>query len=125
MMRNYGIAAVFAGGIFLAPISGAMAQTNVAYAAEPRPEYVVFLDGGSHLSGSAIDTVRLAAGAAKSANQVRLVGRPEHTAAVKNELVREGVPAQSIIVRRGAGNPLPKVADGIDEPVNRRVEISF
>jgi len=128
-MRNYGIAAVFVGGIFLATIPAAMAQTtNVAYAAAaaPRPEYVVFLDSANHLSGTAVDTVRIAADAAKSAKTVRLVGRADNTEAVKKELVREGVPAQSIIVlRRQDSKPLPKAADGIGDLSNRRVEISF
>jgi hypothetical protein len=128
-MRNYGIAAVFVSGIFLAPIPAAMAQTtNVAYATAPRaaPVYVVFLDSENQVSGAAVNTVRTAAGAAKSAKTVRVVGRADNAEVVKQELVREGVPAQSIVVlRREANKPLPKAGDGIGEPSNRRVEISF
>jgi hypothetical protein len=128
-MRNYGIAAAFVGGIFLASIPAAMAQTtNVAYAPVPAPraQYVVFLDSENQVSGAAVNTVRTAAGAAKSATSVRVVGRADNAEAVKNQLVRDGVPAQSIVVlRREASKPLPKAADGIGDPSNRRVEISF
>jgi OOP family OmpA-OmpF porin len=126
-MRNYGIAAAFVGGIFLASIPAAMAQTtNVAYAPAPRAQYVVFLDSENQVSGAAVNTVRTAAGAAKSATSVRVVGRADNAEAVKDQLVRDGVPAQSIVVlRREASKPLPKPADGIADPSNRRVEISF
>ena len=125
-MRNYGIAAVFIGGIFLTSIPAAMAQTNIAYAPAPRPEYVVFLDSQNQLSGTAVNTVRSAAGAAKSAKTVRVVGRVDNAEVVKKELVREGVPAESIVVlRRESSKPLPKAADGLGEPANRRVEILF
>jgi hypothetical protein len=125
-MRNYGITAAFVSGIFLASIPAAMAQTTkVAYAAEPRSEYVVFLDSGKQLSGAAMDTVRVAANTAKSTHRVRIVGRADYAEAVKNEMLREGVPAQSIIVRHETSKPLPRIADGIGEPSGRRVEISF
>ena len=125
-MRNYGIAAVFVGGIFLTSIPATMAQTtNIAYAPAPRPEYVVFLDSQNQLSGAAVKTVHIAAGAAKSANTVRVVGRADNAEVVKKELVREGVPAQSIVVLRREDKPLPKAADGLGEPSNRRVQILF
>jgi hypothetical protein len=44
--------------------------------------------------------------------------------AVKNELVRDGVPADAIsVVGRGEANPLVATGDGVREPQNRRVEI--
>jgi hypothetical protein len=44
--------------------------------------------------------------------------------AVKNSLVRNGVPAASIaVVGRGESQPLVPTADGVREPQNRRVEI--
>ena len=125
-MRNYGVAAVFVGGIFLTSIPSAMAQTtNVAYAAEPRPDYVVFLDTANRLSGTALDTVRVAADAARSGKSLQLVGRAANAEAVKKELIREGVPAGSIVVRRDTDKPLPRVADGIAEPSDRHVQILF
>ena len=43
---------------------------------------------------------------------------------VKDELVRDGVPAASIVVvGRGESQPLVPTADGVREPQNRRVEI--
>lgn len=126
-MRNHGIVAVLLGGIFLAPIPAAMGQTtNIAYAVEPRPGYVVFLDNGTgRLSADAVDTIRSAAGAARSATIVRVAGRPDHAEAVKKELVRDGVPAASIVVGRETARSLPKVADGLADPLDRRVKIEF
>ncbi|MFI4999105.1 MAG: hypothetical protein ACHQK9_04425 [Reyranellales bacterium] len=125
-MQNYGIAALL-GSVLLVPMSGAMGQTDVASAPNPRPEYyVVFLDKGSdQLSSAAVDIVRSVATAAKSTREVRLVGRADRVNAVRTELVRQGVPVESIMERREIGQPLPKVGDGIAEPIDRRVEIKF
>ena len=44
--------------------------------------------------------------------------------AVKDQLVREGIPAAGItVVGRGESQPLVPTADGVREPQNRRVEI--
>jgi outer membrane protein OmpA-like peptidoglycan-associated protein len=44
--------------------------------------------------------------------------------AVKNALVREGVPAAAItVIGRGEQGLLVPTADGVREPQNRRVEI--
>ena len=127
-MRKYGIAALL-GSVFLMPVSGAMGQTNIASVSNPRAEYagyVVFLDKGSgQLSSAATDIVRSAASTTRSARQVRLIGHPDHVNAVKAELVRQGVPAESIMVLRETGQPLQKSADGLSEPIDRRVEIKF
>jgi hypothetical protein len=123
-MHTYGMSAVFIGGLLLAPVSGAIGQ-DLAATPNPRAGYVVFLDPASSLSGPAVDTVRSAARAARSAPVVELVGRRDHVYAVKNELVREGVPAGSIVVRPDASRPLPKATDGVSEPLDRRVEIRF
>lgn len=125
-MRNYGVAAIVLGGLSLVPIASAMAQsTNVAYAVEPRP-YVVFLDSGSNrLSADAADVVRIAADAAKTAPVVKLIGRGDHVAAVKSELVRDGVPAASIVAAGAPTRVLPRASDGIADPLSRRVEIVF
>ena len=45
-------------------------------------------------------------------------------AATKDELVRNGVPANAIvIIGKGESAPLVPTADGVREPQNRRVEI--
>lgn len=124
-MRKATFGAVLFGSLFLA-VPAAMAQTNLAYATASRVDYVVFFDGGSgHLSAAADDTIRLAAHGARSAGTVRLAGRADYAAAVKNELVRQGVPAGSIVIARETNRPLPNAADGIRDPANRRVEITF
>jgi outer membrane protein OmpA-like peptidoglycan-associated protein len=44
--------------------------------------------------------------------------------AVKDQLVREGIAAnQIVVVGRGESQPLVPTADGVREPQNRRVEI--
>jgi hypothetical protein len=105
-----------------------MAQTtNVAYASDPRPGYVVFFDKGTaRLSSVADETIRRAAADAdNSAGLVRVVGRADYADAVKNQLVRDGVPARSIVVVPRAESPLPTIADGVSEPANRSVEIKY
>ena len=44
--------------------------------------------------------------------------------AVKDQLVREGIPAtQIVVVGKGESQPLVPTADGVREPQNRRMEI--
>ena len=127
-MKKLHIGAILLGGLVVAPFQASMAQTNVAYAhANERPGYVVFFDKGtSQLSTLADETIRRAAADAdKAAGLVRVVGRADYAAAVKNELVRDGVPARSIVVVPRNGSPLPTIADGISEPANRSVEIKY
>jgi len=128
-MRNRGMSALLLGGLFLAPASGAMGQsTNLAYApaASPKTEYVVFIDnGGNQLSSAASATVRRAATAARSAKVVQLVGRADHVEAVKQELVRDGVPERAIAVHHQSTRPIVRANDGVSDPLNRRVEIAF
>ena len=99
----------------------------MAYAYESRPGYVVFFDRGTgQLSSVAGETIRRAAATAdRSAGLVRVVGRADYAEAVKNELVRDGVPARSIVVVAETDSPLPSVADGVSEPASRRVEIRY
>jgi OmpA-OmpF porin, OOP family len=127
-MKKLHIGAVLLGGLVAAPLYTAMAQTtNVAYASDPRPGYVVFFDKGTaRLSSVADETIRRAAADAdKSAGLVRVVGRADYADAVKNQLVRDGVPARSIVVVPRAESPLPTIADGVSEPANRSVEIKY
>jgi hypothetical protein len=125
-VKNLRLTTALAASLLLAPISAAMGQsTNIAYASAPRADYVVFFNSDGELSPAANKTVQMAAKAAASAGTVHIGGRADHAEAVKAELVREGVPADSIIVLRQTGSPLPQPADGIKDPLNRRVEISF
>jgi hypothetical protein len=127
-MKKLHIGAILLGGLVAAPLYAATAQTtNVAYASEPRPGYVIFFDKGpARLSSLADETIRKAAAdAGKSASLVRVVGRADYADAVKNELVRDGVPARSIVVVPRTGSPIPTIADGVSEPANRSVEIRY
>ena len=125
-MQNLRISAVLVGGLLLAPISAAMGQsTNIAYASAPRSEFVVFFDSTGELPTVASKTIHQAAKAAKSADTIRITGRADHAEAVKAELVRDGISANSIVVTPEAGSPLPKPADGLKDPLKRRVAISF
>lgn len=126
-MRNSSIGVILLSGLCVAPIQSSMAQTtNVAYASEPRPAYVVFFDRGSgQLSSVAADTIRHAAVAARSGGTLRLVGRADYAEAVKTKLVQDGVPARSIVVEPRTNSPLPASGDGLSEPANRRVEIKY
>ena len=124
-MQNQWVASLVFAGILAGAAGGAAAQsTNVAYGA-PRTDYVVFLDHGAKLSAVANDTVHMAAAAAKSARTVNLAGRRDYAEVVKKQLVRDGVPAQAIIVTPKVDDALPSLADGMSDPAKRRVEISF
>jgi hypothetical protein len=127
-MKKLHIGAILLSGFVAAPMQAAIAQsTEVAFAKDPQPAYVVFFDKDTHqLSGIADETIRRAAADAdKSAGLIRVVGRADYANAVKNQLVRDGVPARSIIVVPKNGNPLPTIADGVSEPANRSVEIKY
>lgn len=119
-------AAVLIGGLFLAPLSTMAQSPNLAYASgQPRSEYMVFLDkGGGPLSPAAAATVRTAARAA-TGKAIHVSGRPEHAQLVKQELIRDGIPATSIFVYSDTGRALMRVNDGISSPNDRRVDIKF
>jgi len=105
------------------------------------PSYMVFFDWDrSNLSDQALNTIRQAAGAYKTKGSARITATghtdrsgPEaynmalslrRANAVKDALVREGVPATAIaVIGRGESQPLVQTADGVREPQNRRVEI--
>ena len=129
-MKKLHLGVILLGGLVAAPLQASMAQTtNVAYAQanEPRPGYVVFFDKGTaQLSSVADETIRkAAANTDMSAGLVRVVGRADYASAVKNELVRDGVPARAIVVVPQTGSTLPAIGDGVSEPANRRVEIRY
>jgi hypothetical protein len=123
-MQKYRIAAVMLGGLFLA--SPAMAQsTHQAYATgEPRSETMVFLEKGNVLPESAIPMVSKATKAAKAGKTIHLVGRADQAEIVKQEMIREGAPANAIVVAREPVKTLPKV-DSVGDASSRKVEIKY
>ncbi len=107
----------------------------------PVRTFMVFFDfDKSTLTPRAMDIVRQAAEAAKAGQNSRVTctghtdtaGPAAYNMAlslrransVKNALVKEGVPAESIaVVGRGEEDLLVPTADGVREPQNRRVVI--
>jgi outer membrane protein OmpA-like peptidoglycan-associated protein len=105
------------------------------------PSFMVFFDWDrSNLSAQALNTIKQAADAFKAKGNARITATghtdtsgPEaynmalslrRANAVKDALVREGVPAQAItVIGRGEAGLLVQTADGVREPQNRRVEI--
>src|ERR1700730_3262657 len=127
-MKKLHIGAILLGGLVVAPFQASMAQsTEVAFANDPRPSYVVFCDKGTSRLSSVADEMirRAAADADRSAGLVRVVGRADYAAGVKNELVRDGVTSRSIVVVPKNGNPLPTIAGDVSDPANRSVEIKY
>jgi opacity protein-like surface antigen len=126
---------------------GLQIKFGPAEAAPPPPpppttvSFMVFFDWDrSNLSAQALNTIRQAAAAYKTKGNARITATghtdksgPENynmalslrrANAVKDALVREGVPATAIsVVGRGEAQPLVQTADGVREPQNRRVEI--
>mgnify|MGYP000255155498 FL=1 len=105
------------------------------------PSYMVFFDWDrSNLSAQALNTIKQAAQAYKTKGNARITatghtdtsGSEQYNMAlslrranaVKDALVREGVPATAItVIGRGEQGLLVPTADGVREPQNRRVEI--
>ena len=127
---------------------GLQIKFGPAEAAPPPPppapqtvSFMVFFDWDrSNLSAQALNTIKQAAAAYKTKGNARITATghtdtsgPENynmalslrrANAVKDALVREGVPATAIaVVGRGEAQPLVQTADGVREPQNRRVEI--
>ena len=123
-MLKYRIGAVLLGSLFIA--SPVMAQsTNLAYATgQPRSESMVFLEKGNVLPESAIPLVSKASKAAKAGKTIHLVGRADQAEIVKQEMIREGAPANAIVVAREPVKALPKV-DSLGDTSSRKVEIKY
>jgi opacity protein-like surface antigen len=127
---------------------GLQIKFGPAEAAPPPPppppatvSFMVFFDWDrSNLSAQALNTIKQAAAAYKTKGNARITATghtdtsgPENynmalslrrANAVKDALVREGVPATAIsVIGRGEAGLLVKTADGVREPQNRRVEI--
>ena len=125
----------------LAPRPAVAAPTPPAPAAQPRQNFIVFFDfDRSNITADAQRVITDAASAAKSGNvaRIQLTGHTDRSGsdqynmalslrrgeAVKQALIRQGIPAASIaIIGRGESQPLVPTADGVREPQNRRVEI--
>jgi outer membrane protein OmpA-like peptidoglycan-associated protein len=122
---------------------GAPAAPPVVDQRPPPPvnSYMVFFDWDrSNLSQQALTTIQQAATAYKTKGSARITATghadrsgPENynmalslrrANAVKDALVRDGVPATAItVLGKGETQPLVPTADGVREPQNRRVEI--
>ena len=105
------------------------------------PSFMVFFDWDrSNLSQQALNTIKQAADAfnAKGSARITATGHTDTSGpeaynmalslrranAVKDALVREGVPAPAIaVIGRGEQGLLVQTGDGVREPQNRRVEI--
>jgi len=133
-------------------IAFAAASFVAACSSEPPPpppppppaqatSFMVFFDWDrSNLSQQAENTIGQAANAFKQTGAARVVatGHADRSGpdnynmalslrranAVKDSLVRNGVPAGAIqVIGKGESQPLVPTADGVREPQNRRVEI--
>jgi len=116
-------------------------QPPPAPAAAPKKNFLVFFDfDRSNITADAQKVITEAATAAKAGNvsRIQLTGHTDRSGsdqynmalslrrgeAVKQALIRLGIPAASIaVIGRGESQPLVPTADGVREPQNRRVEI--
>lgn len=118
-MRKLGIAIVLGSILMAAPFSAAMSQSA-------KSDYTVFIDrsGNKPLTPAAKDTIRKAVAASRS-HVIEVSGRADYAEAVRDELLHQGVPADRISLHPVAAKPLVKVGDGMSNPTDRQVVISF
>lgn len=122
-MRTLGSLFVLA-GLTCTPV--AVMGQDLAFASNaPASDQLLFMNpGDGRVPESAMETIRSAADAAKSA-RILIEGRLDRANAVRQELVRQGAPAEAITVRPIQTRPLVQVGDGIADPTERRVDIRF
>lgn len=124
-MQLKSIAAVLVGGLFLSPASFAQPGPDIAYATPaPAPSVLVVLQPDNSLPESALPALGRAAAAARAGGTVQIVGGAATADVVKNELVREGVPASAIVVTRDRRPALPRL-DPLDDTASRAVTLRF
>ena len=122
-MTKWQVGTALVAALLFALLRPAFAQTKVAYADETAPGCVIFFSKGpAYLTSVAEETIQTAAADAnRSSGLVRVVGPVEYATAVKDELVRDGVPAPSILLVPQTENALLAVNDGTDEPASVEV----
>ena len=122
-MRMLPIGAILLSGLFVVPFQTAFAQTEVAHANEAAPNCIIFFSKGpAYLTTVAEETIQMAAADAnRSSSLVRVVGPIEYAAAVKDEMVRDGVPTPSILVVPRSANAVPAIGDGVGEPASVKI----
>jgi outer membrane protein OmpA-like peptidoglycan-associated protein len=139
VLNNSNIVAMVYGQYKFAPPAAA-APPPAPQAAAP-PSFMVFFDWDSaRLSEASLNVVRQAAAAFKNKGsaRIRATGHTDTSGpdgynmalslrranAVKDALIRDGVPSAAItVVGVGKAGLLVQTADGVREPQNRRVEI--
>jgi hypothetical protein len=123
-MQKYTLA-LLAGSLLMGAGGVASAQDLATAAVPSKSEVLVFTEKGNHaLSPTALSTIRSAVNDARG-GKVTLSGSPANVAAVKSELVRQGVPSTSIVARNDVGSPLPNSGGGLSDIANRGVSITF
>ena len=111
-------------GLALTPVT-AMSQDLASAPNALVSDQMVFMGiSDTYVPASAMETIRSAADAANSAS-VLIEGRADRANAVKQELIRQGAPAEAITVRPTSTRPLVQAGDGVADPTGRRVDIHF
>lgn len=122
-MRTLSSVVVLA-GLALTPVT-AMSQDLASAPNALVSDQMVFMGiSDTYVPASAMETIRSAADAANSAS-VLIEGRADRANAVKQELIRQGAPAEAITVRPAPTRPLIQAGDGVADPTGRRVNIRF
>lgn len=109
-MRTFSSVVVLA-GLALTPAT-AMSQDLASAPNALVSDQMVFMGiSDTYVPASAMETIRSAADAANSAS-VQIEGRADRANAVKQELIRQGAPAEAITVRPTPTRPLVQAGEG-------------